>query len=161
HRPLTPFGDHEWELYDLTTDRTEMRNLAADQPERVRELADAWEEAARANQVYPLDEGSRVRYLTRPPYEEPFRTPVRLTCNVRSLESYRSQLLIQWRSFVVDVELDFRAGDVGTLVAHGDQGGGYALRIDEGDELVFAHNAYGLMSEVHGGAVPDGTTKIR
>jgi arylsulfatase len=35
-----------WELYDLEADRTELRNLAAEQPERVRELATLYEEWA-------------------------------------------------------------------------------------------------------------------
>jgi arylsulfatase len=41
-----------WELYDLETDRTEMRNLAEEQPAKVKELIakyDAW--AARANVI--------------------------------------------------------------------------------------------------------------
>ncbi|MEQ1903242.1 MAG: arylsulfatase [Pirellulaceae bacterium] len=32
-----------WELYDLSTDRSESRNLASDQPQKVRELAEVWE----------------------------------------------------------------------------------------------------------------------
>jgi arylsulfatase A-like enzyme len=31
-----------WELYDLTTDRTEMRNLAAEHPERVERMSATW-----------------------------------------------------------------------------------------------------------------------
>lgn len=31
-----------WELYDLTTDRAESKNLAADQPDKVRELEQLW-----------------------------------------------------------------------------------------------------------------------
>lgn len=34
--------DAPWELYDLTTDRSETRNLAAEKPEKVRELAAQW-----------------------------------------------------------------------------------------------------------------------
>ena len=34
--------DSPWELYDLSSDRAESNNLAAKQPERVRELADLW-----------------------------------------------------------------------------------------------------------------------
>ncbi len=33
-----------WELYDLATDRTETRDLASQQPDRVRELAGRWQE---------------------------------------------------------------------------------------------------------------------
>jgi arylsulfatase len=34
--------DSPWELYDLTSDRSETRNLAKDRPEKVRELAALW-----------------------------------------------------------------------------------------------------------------------
>lgn len=161
HQPLTPFGDHEWELYDLNSDRTETTDLAAEQPERVAELAAGWEAAARANQVYPLDEGSRLRYVVRPPYEAALEKPVRIVAGTHSLERYRSQQLIQWRSFDVDIELDFVSGDRGMLVSHGDQGGGYAVYIDDDDELVYVHNGYGLITELRCGPVPTGTAAIR
>jgi arylsulfatase len=161
HEALTEFGDHEWELYNIAEDRTETRNLAAEHPERVAELAAGWEAAARENQVYPLDEGSRYRYVVRPPYDEPLKDPVRIVAGTHTLERYRAQLLIQWRSFDVDVELSFARGDTGVLVAHGDQGGGYVLYVDDGDELVFAHNGYGAMTEVRCGVVSDGAQRIR
>jgi len=34
--------DSPWELYDMTADRSESKNLAADKPEKVRELAEIW-----------------------------------------------------------------------------------------------------------------------
>jgi len=34
----------KWELYDLSVDRTELHDRADDEPARVTELADAWEE---------------------------------------------------------------------------------------------------------------------
>src|SRR5262249_49656918 len=34
--------DSAWELYDLTSDRSEMQNLAPEKPEKVRELAAMW-----------------------------------------------------------------------------------------------------------------------
>jgi arylsulfatase len=42
-----------WELYDLEADRTELRNLAAEQPERVRELVALYEEWAESAAVGP------------------------------------------------------------------------------------------------------------
>lgn len=41
-----------WELYDLSTDRSEQKNLATAQPERAKELADAWE--ARTQEFFDL-----------------------------------------------------------------------------------------------------------
>ena len=112
--PAPPFGDHEWELYDLAPDRTEMRDLAAAQPERVAELAAAWEAAARANQVYPARRGLGAP-LPHPPAVRGRRTARRCGCcaGTHTLERYRSQLLIQWRSFTVDVELSLPLGRPG------------------------------------------------
>ncbi len=48
-----------WELYDMAADRTEMRDLTASQPERVKELADLWDAWAKRVGVmpWPLDGG--------------------------------------------------------------------------------------------------------
>jgi arylsulfatase A-like enzyme len=40
---LVAANDQPWELYDLSTDRTETKNLAALKPDKVRELAALWE----------------------------------------------------------------------------------------------------------------------
>jgi len=46
--------DQPWELYDMERDRTEMHDLAAQQPDRVKAMAAQWDAwAARAN-VLPL-----------------------------------------------------------------------------------------------------------
>jgi arylsulfatase A-like enzyme len=42
-----------WELYDTAADRTEMNNLAAQQPERLREMVSQWETWAHRAQVLP------------------------------------------------------------------------------------------------------------
>jgi arylsulfatase len=137
HRPLTPITDAEWELYDLQTDPTETTNLAAEHPERVAELAAAWEAAAQANQVYPLDEGSGVKFLQRPERSAVYGGPVTLLPGTPTLERWRSQQLVANRSFTVTVRLGSLG--VGVLVAHGDQGGGYSLAVQDGT-LVFHHN---------------------
>ena len=46
-----------WELYDLKADRTEQRELAAAQPERVKALAAKWEAWAERAQVKPYPAG--------------------------------------------------------------------------------------------------------
>jgi arylsulfatase len=50
-------------------------------------------------------------------------------------------------------------GDEGVLLAHGDQGGGYAVYL-EGGEMVYAHNAYGTMHELRVARPPAGTREI-
>lgn len=137
--PRTPFGDHEWELYDLRSDPSETIDLAADEPERVAELSLGWHDAALANNVYPLDEGSGWRWLVRPPGDEVFQEPVTIRPGAPTLERIRCGALTWQRSFTVTIDVTFASADEGVLVAHGDQGGGYALEVRDG-RVVFVHN---------------------
>ena len=151
HLPRTPFGDNEWQLYDLRNDPTELHDLAGELPDKVAEMAEAWEAAAWKYQIFPLDEGTGLRYVQRPPTEAAFMGPVTLHRDTPSLERYRSFLLIQQRSFVVTVRVVHRDGADGMLLAHGDQGGGYAVCIEDG-EVRYLHNAFGEMTELSSGA---------
>lgn len=60
---LVALDDAPWELYDFTTDRTEMNNLASLRPLLVNELSDAWDHWAKQNHVTPLPRDLKVRYL--------------------------------------------------------------------------------------------------
>jgi len=46
-----PFGTGEWELFNLAADPAERRNLAAERPEKVKELVALWESYVRTNNV--------------------------------------------------------------------------------------------------------------
>jgi arylsulfatase len=105
HRPLTPDRRRRVGAVRPAADRTETTDLAPQHPERVAELAAAFDAAATANQVYPLDEGSGLKYLRRPPRTEVVDRPVVLRPGTPTLERWRSQRLIWWRSFTVDVDL--------------------------------------------------------
>ena len=158
-QPRTPFSTEEWELHHLAVDPTESRDLAGEHPERLADLVDAWEQAAWANQVFPLDEGNNVKNLLRPPWGDDTVVDTTFRPGAPTSERYRSLALINFRSFEVEVALKFAAGDRGTLVAHGDQGGGYALHVVD-DRLSLAWNGYGSMTEVDGGVLPDGATSV-
>ena len=67
------FNDDEWELYNTEVDRSELHNLAAEQPEKVREMVNLWYAEAGANEGFPLDDRSALEIfvaerpqLTRP-----------------------------------------------------------------------------------------------
>ena len=160
HQPRKAFSEDRWELHNLRDDPTESRDLAADRPEKLEELQQAWDRAAWANQVFPLDEGNSLMRIQRPPWYEELATEVRMRPLAPTLERWRSQQLIFQKSFDVDVELRWRHGDCGVLVAHGDQGGGYSLYVEHG-RLFFAHNAYGDMSVVDCGPLADGASSVR
>ena len=46
-----PFGNGDWQLYDLATDPGELHDLASEFPERAGALAKSWEDYARSNGV--------------------------------------------------------------------------------------------------------------
>jgi len=58
-----------WELYDMDADRTEMQDLAAEQPAKVKELTAKWEAWARRANVLP--------WISKPTYGEPTTSPTR------------------------------------------------------------------------------------
>lgn len=139
HQPMTPFDEAEWELYDVEADPTQLHDLAATHPEVLAEMIAAWDEAAWAGQVYPLDEGTMVKYLLRPPTQARFERPVTLLPGTPTLERWRSLQLVFLRGCAITIALDVADGDEGILLAHGDQGGGYAVWLD-GAGLHAAHN---------------------
>ena len=50
-----------WELYDMTTDRTEMNNVAAEQPDRVKEMSVQWDAWAKRVGVAPWPLGGEKK----------------------------------------------------------------------------------------------------
>jgi len=158
-QPRTPFSEEQWELHNLTEDPTETANLADQHPEILAELQDAWEQAAWANQVFPLDEGNYVKMVQAPPWNADLSEPVVLRPGNATVERWRSLQLIGSRNFRVDIELELDGTDEGILIAHGDQGGGYSLAIEQG-HLFFAHNGYGEMTVVDAGPLEPGPHAI-
>jgi len=45
------FGKGDWELFNLTTDPVERRDLAAERPDKLKELLAAWDDYVRVNNV--------------------------------------------------------------------------------------------------------------
>jgi arylsulfatase len=152
HRRGQPVSDDEWQLFDIAADPTETRDVAPEHPEVVRQLADRWRREAWANTVFPMAEGFGMG--RRPPGDERFSRPVTLLRETPALERYRSAQLTALRSFAITITGRAGPRDRGVLVAHGDQGGGYQVVLEEGAvELVY--NAYGRLSRARVPFAPD------
>jgi len=160
HAPRTPYSQELWELFDMEADPSQVHDLAAEHPELLAELKAAWDEAAWANQIFPLDEGTGYRYLLRPPWTQRYDTDVVIYPNTPSLDRWRSQRLILWRDVVISASVTIQPGDAGMLVSHGDQGGGYCMFIDDTGELVAVHNGYGVERELRGPIVEPGAHQL-
>lgn len=64
HRAREQWSDDEWELYHVDQDFSESRNLAAQEPARLRELIDRWWVEAGRHGVLPLDD--RAAQIAQP-----------------------------------------------------------------------------------------------
>lgn len=51
-----PYGNGDWQLYDIATDPGELHDLSAEFPERTKTLADAWEAYAMMNGIVSPNE---------------------------------------------------------------------------------------------------------
>lgn len=163
HEPGRPVDEPHWQLFNVRRDPTELRDLSETHPEKVAELAQAWELAAWRNTVFPLFEtsgpGARARDLHRPA-DDYLSQPARILNRTPTLERFRSLELMQYRDFRVCVELTgFRPSDRGVLFSHGDQLGGYMLFVED-DRLKFGYNAYGEELSFDVATIPSGTTEI-
>src|SRR5699024_5066723 len=148
-----------WELYHLPTDPTESTDLAAQYGRRADDLAEQWRTQAWHNTVLPLDDDGSL-YTVRPQSEAALARPVRLLPFRPPLERFRSARLTVLRSFQVEAEIELEPGAAGVIMAHGDQGGGYALMIHRGAWTI-AYNAYGQMHHGAGGTTEPGHHSIR
>lgn len=148
HTEPRDFALDPWYLYDLENDPTECEDLATERPDLVEELDRLWYREAWANTVFPInDDGAGAE--ARPSFEAPMAEPITLRATTPPLERYRSSRLISLRSFDIVAEFEGRddlplSETSGVIVAHGDQGGGYALRVDDG-RVSLIYNEYGRM----------------
>ena len=159
HSRGAPYDDAEWELYDIGTDPTETVDLAGRRPDMVEELSGSWERAAHENLVFPLDDGTGLLQVLRRPDEKAFHRELKILPGTPTLERYRSQKLIALRDFEIEVEVVHGRDDCGVLVAHGDQGGGYSLYVEDG-VLTFGYNQYGEMRFIQGGRLAAGARGV-
>ena len=124
------FNDDVWELYHTDVDRSELNNLADEQPDKVRELVNIWFLEAGANGAFPLDDRSAVEILTtpRPQLTAPRSRYVYYpdTAPVSEWQAVNTRN----RSFVIGALVDIPAlGAQGVLFALGARFGGHALYV--------------------------------
>jgi arylsulfatase A-like enzyme len=126
------FNDDEWELYNTDVDRAEVNNLAAENPEKVRELVNIWFSEAGANGAFPLDDRTPVEIMTtpRPQLTEP-QTRYVYYPETAPVPEWQS-VITRGRSFVIEAVVDLpEPGAEGVLFAQGSRFGGHALYVKD------------------------------
>ena len=126
------FNDDEWELYHTDIDRSEINNLADDQPDKVRELINIWFSEAGANRAFPLDDRAVIEIVNTPrpqlsaPRERYVYFPGDAPVGEWQAVNTRN------RSFVIEAVADLpESGADGVLFAMGTRFGGHALYIKD------------------------------
>ena len=139
------FNDDEWELYNTAVDRSELHNLAAKHPEKVRELVNLWFAEAGANGAFPLDDRSALEIMLTPrPVLSPPRD--RYVYFPGTAEVPESQAVnVRNRSYTIGALVDIPAsGAEGVLFAHGSPFGGHALYVKD-NRLHYVYNWVGMV----------------
>jgi arylsulfatase len=144
------FNDDEWELYHTDVDRAETRNLAAERPDKVRELVNLWFCEAGANAALPLDDRSAVEIFSTP-------RPQLIAPRARYVYRPGTAPISEWqavntkgRSFVIGALVDIPApGAEGVLFAFGSRFGGHALYV-KNNRLHYVNNFVGTEQRVVG-----------
>jgi len=120
-----------WELYDLSRDYSQAKDLAASRPEKVKELQAVFDEEARQNRVFPIDPrvgAARDHGNATPPGGREFHTfyPGATHLYGANAPGTRNRT----HTFTAYVDMPASGGD-GVLVAEGGAGAGYTLYVKD------------------------------
>ena len=142
------FGQDTWELYHTDVDRSELHDLADQEPDRLHELINLWYAEAGANQGFPLDDRGAVEIFITP---RPLLTPPRnrYAYYPHTAEVPESQAAnTRNRSYAIGALVDIPApGAEGVLFAHGSRFGGHALYVKD-NRLHYVYNWVGHFEQM-------------
>ena len=133
HLPRTTMDQDVWELYDLNTDFSETNDLAAANPDKLRELEALWWEEAAKYKVLPVDDGSGSRL------RRPVRKKFVLWPGLERVPSDASPRLTN-TSYTIAAHITVPAnGCEGVLMSEGDRWGGYVMFVQDGKPCFHYH----------------------
>jgi arylsulfatase len=141
------FDEDRWELYHVAVDRSEIHDLADQEPDRLADLVTRWWQEARRNDVLPLD--NRVLHAINNPKPD-WRRPRLVTTLYPGTSPVPETVApnVKNRGHRIDVDVTVTDGSVaeGVLLAQGSVLGGFSFHLFEG-RLRYVHNLYG--KEIH------------
>ncbi|MGZ4943771.1 MAG: sulfatase-like hydrolase/transferase [Halobacteriota archaeon] len=131
-----------WELYYLPDDFSQAKNLAAQNPDKLKELQDLWWEEAERNKALPLLGGLSIFFGILPPL--PTITRFAFAGDVQNVQ----HALIPrtaGRSYAIEAELNVPDGGAeGVIVANADFIGGFGLWVDDKGMLNHTYSFLGV-----------------
>jgi hypothetical protein len=152
-----PIDFENWTLHAHAEDFSESIDLRRQHPEKLKELVEAFDEAAWANMVYPLDNRTPTQKFNElPPHQRP-PTGGKRRFLPGSQTVHRGVVtpLVADRNFTITARFRQGEGDQGVLFAIGDITGGLVVYIEDG-RLRLTYNGFGEFHTLEGPAVPVG-----
>jgi len=131
-----------WELYNLDEDFSEANDLAEAMPDKLAEMKALFDEEARKNNIYPLDDRGSGRLATPKPSPggaDPNRTRFTYYPGAfRLAETASPNTKNRSHRITAEIEMPDTGGE-GVILAAGGASAGYALYVQEG-RLVYHYN---------------------
>lgn len=151
--PRRPLADDVWELYKVDQDFSMARNLAAENPAKLKELQQMFTQEAIRHHVLPIDDRTIERFDSKVA-GRPDLMNGRMELTVYPGMVYMTEnafINMKNTSFDLEAEVEVKdGGDHGVLLAQGGRFGGWALWMNQG-KPVFSYNFLGLeMYKVEG-----------
>ena len=144
-KPRGTFQDEAWELYNIEEDFSLTNDLAANNPEKLKELKDLFDKEAIANNVYPLDDRLYERFnaaIAGRPDLMGGRTSLTLADGmIGTLENTFINIKNSSKTITANVSLEGK--DKGVILCQGGKFGGWALYMNNG-KPAYTYNYFGL-----------------
>jgi arylsulfatase A-like enzyme len=143
---LPTFDQDRWELYNVAKDFSEANDLAAQNPQKLKELQDLFTQEAIRNHVFPLDDRRAERFdarLAGRPDLVGSRTSLTLNEGMTGI-SENAFINIKGRSSAITAEIEVpKDGANGVIIAQAGRFGGWSLYM-KGGRMHQVYNFGGL-----------------
>jgi len=152
HAPLTGKGHFDkdaWQLYHVDVDRSESKDLAKENPDKLQALIKAWFEEADRNMVLPLDDRTAVELLgiERPSDEPPRERYVYYPDTAPIPEALAANIRGRNYKILANVEITDPSAS-GVVFTAGSRFGGHVLFVKD-RRLHYVYNFLGIKPEQH------------
>ena len=142
-KPLPPVEEYKWELYNIADDYSQANDLAAKNPDKLKELQALFLTEAGKYQVLPLDNSVLPRILTKRPSGTAGRTTFTYQGENIGIPVGNAPSLLN-RDYTITAEITVpKEGAEGMIATMGGRFGGYALYLLKG-KPVFVYNLLDL-----------------
>lgn len=134
---------YQWELYHVADDYSENNDLAAQFPEKLRDLQELFLVEATKYNVFPLDNSVLTRLVTPKPSATAGRTLFTYSGEISGLPVGNAPSILN-KSYTITAEVELpQSGAEGMLATMGGRFGGYGLYVLKG-KPVFTYNLVDL-----------------